>query len=138
MQKRNWYRKSGHDVALFIPHTPQWEFIRRMRVKEAKNNQGRNTWFLIVGKEGITLEQRMRRSNPWCGANSRRPGSFPCKVERGGDCWSEGVTYTLWCDECGEGLADYQGKTGRNGYTRGLEHLANLDAKNEDKSLYHS
>ena len=26
-------------------------------------------------------------------------------------------------------------ETGRNGYTRGLEHLANLEAKNEDKSV---
>ena len=106
-----------------------------MRVKEAQNNQGRKTRFLIVGKGGITLEQRLRRSNPWSGGNCRRPGCFPCKVEGGGDCWSEGVTYTLWCDECGEGVADYKGETGRNGYTRGLEHLANLEAKNEDKSV---
>ena len=45
------------------------------------------------------------------------------------------MTYTLWCEECGERVAAYQGETGRNGFTRGREHLENLEAKNEDKSV---
>ena len=45
------------------------------------------------------------------------------------------MTYTLWCEECGERVADYQGETGRNGYTRGKEQLDNIEAKNEDKSV---
>ena len=35
----------------------------------------------------------------------------------------------------GEMWQDYQGETGRNGFTRGREHLENLEAKNEDKSV---
>ena len=41
----------------------------------------------------------------------------------------------MLCDECGEGVAEYNGETGRNGYTRGLEHLASLEARKEDKSV---
>ena len=52
-----------------------------------------------------------------------------------GNCWREGVTYSLWCEKCGEKVSCYKGETGRNGYTRGLEHLDNLEARNEDKSV---
>ena len=41
----------------------------------------------------------------------------------------------MWCEECSEGVAEYKGETGRNGYTRGLEHLASLEARKEDKSV---
>ena len=60
---------------------------------------------------------------------------FPCKGEKGGDCWREGVCYTLWCAECGEEVAAYKGETGRDSYTRGLEHLESLENRNTDKSV---
>ena len=64
-----------------------------------------------------------------------RARCFPCLGSKGGNCWREEVTYSLWCEECGEKVAAYQGETGRNGFTRGREHLENLEAKNEDKSV---
>ena len=63
-QKKRWFRKGGFDVPLFVPHTPRGELARRMRMKEAQNNQGRRIRFRIVEKGGITLEQKLRRSNP--------------------------------------------------------------------------
>ena len=41
----------------------------------------------------------------------------------------ESVTYTLWCQECGDEVAAYKGETGRNAYSRGVEHLEHLEAK---------
>ena len=32
-------------------------------------------------------------------------------------------------------MASYKGETGRNSYTRGLEHLRSLQARNEEKSV---
>ena len=49
----------------------------------------------------------------------------------------------LWCGECGQEVAAYKGETGRNAYTRGVEHLTALQSKNKDKlilwlhSIYH-
>ena len=60
---------------------------------------------------------------------------FPCRGEKGGNCWKESVTYTLWCDECGEEVAAYKGESGRNGFTRGGEHLDYWEACDEDKSV---
>ena len=86
-----------------------------MKEKEAQNNQGRKIRFRIVEKGGITLEQKLRRSNPWSGEQCGRPRCFPCKSDDGGNCWRESVTYSLSCGECREEVAAYFGETGRNG-----------------------
>ena len=39
------------------------------------------------------------------------------------------------CEECGRGVAEYFGESGRNGFTRGEEHLANKLAADENKSV---
>ena len=135
LQKKKWFRKGGYDVPLFVPHTPRGAMAKAMRAKEAQNNQGRKIRFKIVEKGGVTLEQKLRRSNPWAGGKCGRPRCFPCRGERGGNCWMESVTYNLWCDECGEEVAAYKGETGRNGFTRGGEHLDYWEANDEEKSV---
>ena len=134
-KKKNWFRKGGFDVPLFVPHTPGGELARRMRLKEAQNNQGRKIRFKIVEKSGITLEQKLRRSNPWAKENCGRPKCFSCSSGGGGNCWRESVTYILWCDECGIEVAAYYGESGRNSYSRGVEHLDSLALQDEDKSV---
>ena len=52
-----------------------------------------------------------------------------------GDCWRESVCYELWCEECGARVCSYKGESGRNGYTRGGEHLNNLETRDEEKSV---
>ena len=58
-----------------------------------------------------------------------------CRGERGGNCWKESVTYNLWCNECGEEVAAYKGESGRNGFSRGEEHLDYWEANDEEKSV---
>ena len=102
---------------------------------EAENHQGRTIRFKIIEKSGVSLEQKLRRSNPWSGERCGRPNCFPCQTDDSGDCWREGVTYSLVCEECGEAVCQYFGETGRNAFTRGLEHLSNKDADDENKSV---
>ena len=45
------------------------------------------------------------------------------------------MTYSLICGECGRGVAKYFGESGRNGYTRGGEHLSNQQVEDENKSV---
>ena len=134
-KKKTWFKKGGFDVPLFVPHTPRGELAKRMRRKEGENNQGRKIRFRIVEKGGITLEQKLRRSNPWSKENCGRIRCFPCKSEGGGNCYRESVTYTIFCEECGIEVAAYIGETGRNGFSRGCEHWDNLDGKDEEKSI---
>ena len=135
IQKKGWFRKGGYDVPLFVPHTPRGELAKKMRSKEAENNQGRRIRFKIVEKGGVTLEQKLRRSNPWSGEKCQRPNCFPCKSEKGGNCWRESVTYDIFCKECGRKVCAYKGETGRNAFTRGGEHLEKWAARDENNSV---
>ena len=110
-----------------------------MRKKEAQNNQGRKIRFKIIEKGGVSLDQKLRRSDPWTGGRCDRVRCFPCKGEKGGDCRRQGVTYNLYCATCqGEKhlqVASYPGETGRNMFDRGKEHLAYLEKQSEVDSV---
>ena len=77
-KQKNWFRKGGFDA-------------KRMQEKEAQNNQGRRIRLKMIEKRGITLENKLRRSNPWKGGKCGRSRCFPCRGKRGGDYVREGV-----------------------------------------------
>ena len=114
-----------------------WDEMIHDRMEEL-NNQGRSVRFRIVERRGVTLEEKLRRSNPWAGERCGRPTCFPCQTDEGGDCWREGITYSLICEVCGEEVAKYFGESGRNGFTRGEEHLNNKQAADVNKSVLQS
>ena len=119
-----------------VPHTPNGELAKRMREVEAQNHQGRQIRFKIVEKGGVTLENLLRRSNPWSEESCGRANCFPCNGGgRGGSCWREGVVYALRCQECGDEVATYFGESGRNAYSRGKEHLEKLSSRDMDNSV---
>ena len=119
-------------MPLFIPCTPGGELAKRILNIEQLNNQGRTIRFKIVERRGVALEEKLRKSNPSAGERCGRQNCFPCQTDEGGDCSREGVTYSLVCEQCG---AEYFGESGRNGFTRGGEHLSNMDAQDENRSI---
>ena len=44
------------------------------------------------------------------------------------------MTHSSVCEECGRGVAGYFGGTGRNAFTRGGEHLLNINKLAEDEN----
>ena len=42
---------------------------------------------------------------------------------------------SLWCEECGIKVVAYKGESGRNGFSRGEEHLDNKATKDKEKSI---
>ena len=67
-----------------------------------------------------------------------RGDCFPCSNEGGGDCSKSCAAYKLECQECPKSKlsAVYHGETGRNAYSRGLEHFAGLQNRKEDNPLW--
>ena len=63
-------------ITILDPYTPRGELVKRMKEKEAQNKQGRCIRFRIVEKGGITLEQKLGRSNPWSKEKCSRPKYF--------------------------------------------------------------
>ena len=45
------------------------------------------------------------------------------------------MTYSLVCEECGGDVCQYFGETGRNAFSRGVEHLNNKEAEDANKSV---
>ena len=38
----------------------------------------------------MTLEEKLRKSNPWAGERCGRQNCFQCQTDEGGDCWRGG------------------------------------------------
>ena len=64
LEKRNWFRKGGYQIPLFAPHTPGGELVKRMKKKEAENNQGRRVRFKIVGKRRFIIGRNIEKVQP--------------------------------------------------------------------------
>ena len=56
-----------------------------------------------------------------------------CGSDGRGNCRATNITYKIECSKCGY---VYIGESGRNGYSRGREHLADLAKKSENSVLY--
>ena len=85
----------------------------------------------VVERAGDAIAKDAK-SEPLRKQGCRREDCFACKTEEGGDCEMNGVGYRISCITCVEDdnlTAEYEGETGRNGYSRGKEHLSGL--KNE-------
>ena len=88
----------------------------------------------LVERTGRTLKSELQRSNPFRKDNCERNDCFVCTTTGKGNCEAESVTYALKCkgESCLRKM--YKGETASNGYTRGVEHLGKLAARNIDQS----
>ena len=91
-----------------------------------------------VCERGGTKVGSLVKSDPLKPSVCGRGDCFPCAEEGGGDCSKSCAAYRMECLECPKNKlsAVYHGETGRNGYSRGLEHFAGLKNKKEDNPLW--
>ena len=97
-------------------------------IHEEANRQGRNTRIRVVESSGQTVRNTLARNYPWkfegCGVQECFHCSTTTKFTT--SCRTPGIGYKITCTLC-EGLgalAEYQGESGRNMFTRGKEHLS--------------
>ena len=81
---------------------------------------------------------RMVKSNPLMKGGCERLDCMVCVTGGKGDCRRSGAGYRITCLDCKEDdiLATYEGETGRNPFTRGLEHKDDLKNKSESSPLW--
>ena len=82
-KKKYWFRRGGHHVPLFVPHTPGSELVKLMKRKEEENNQGRQICFPIVELGGTKLHHIRLETQPLGRAEVQRPGLFPLQGRKG-------------------------------------------------------
>ena len=69
---------------------------------------------------GRSWKKRLQISDPFKGKKCEDPDKIMVWTGGGRGCRSNGVACEVNCKKCGD---CYVGETGRNAYTRGLEHL---------------
>ena len=92
--------------------------------------------FKVVERGGRKIVNQLQRTNPTGSPGCSKEDCPVCKQPGGGGggCHKSNITYQYTCKKDG---AVYTGETGRNLYTRGLEHLDKYEKKAE-KSFIHA
>ena len=86
-----------------------------------------------AGLKNNSVSKAEPLKNKSCG----RETCFPC-ISGGGNCEKNSSGYRVTCLNCQRAgvSAIYGGETGRNGLTRGLEHLAALRLEDEENTMW--
>ena len=128
-KKSNWFRKGGFRSVVFVPATPG----STLRKKYEEIIQKSKIPIKVVERSGTTVKQKVQRSNPF--ASKHCADKDNCMVCRtgGSGCRKEGINYRITCDQCGH---YYLGESGRNAYTRGLEHDQEYKKKSGQSVLW--
>ena len=68
----------------------------------------------------------------------KRKECFCCSTVEKGNCEKNSVGYQIICDTCNvnEEYAVYEGETGRNAYSRGMEHMDGLIRRDTENPLW--
>ena len=135
-KRTNWFNgknnKNTNETVVFIPAT-QGSELKHM-FEEVIN--GSKTKMKVVEQAGATMKSMLVRSNPFkekkCSDAER---CMVCSTGEGGACRVTSVTYEIKCNIEGCNHV-YHGETGRNAYTRGLEHKDSLRLQDQSSPLW--
>ena len=129
-KKTQWYKKGGHDTVIFVPCTPKSE------LKETYERiiQRTDIKMKVIEKRGQTLKDKLVRTNKTKEKECKdKENCLVCMKGGNGKCRQENVTYKIECEECKD---VYIGETSRNAYTRGREHLSQMQRKDKNSILH--
>ena len=110
--------------------------IKRM---EEENRQGRRTRIKVVEMSGKTVRNSLARNYPWSPQNCGSEDCFLCTTNTNVNwsCRKPVVGYRIICTLCETNgvVAQYQGESGRNLFTRGKEHLREFRGKSSSNCM---
>ena len=135
----NWWKKNpgkfGKPVMMMkVPYTHGSKLLKKYkRVAESHSME-----IKFVELSGYSLQNMLEKANPFGDGKCGRDDCFPCRSGKGKCCQKRGAAYEIVCceEECREDNVKYCGESGRNGYSRGLDHLAGYRRKAEGNPLW--
>ena len=86
----------------------------------------------VIERAGKSVKSDAK-SEPLRSKNCGRDDCMCCSTGNEGGCETNSVGYKIECQGCLN--AEYDGETGRNGYSRGLEHLEAIRNESEESPL---
>ena len=123
-QRKEWHKKDGNEAVLFIPATPgsQLTKLARNKIEQSKLR------VKVVEKPGKKVKELLQKNDPIADKMCHNKDCFVCSTTKKGGCRSSSVTYKLNCIKEGCSFS-YNGQTGKNGYSRGDEHIEDYRKK---------
>ena len=112
--------------------------ISKKRKEVCKKFKSEHKINVKVCERGGIKMGNIAKPDPLSPSSCNREDCFPCTSGGGGDCSRSCSSYRVECQEClkSELRAVYEGETGRNCYSRGLEHIAGLNNEKDDNPLW--
>ena len=128
-KKTQWYKKGGYDTVVFVPCTPNSELKKNYE----KIIERTNIKIKVIERRGQTLKSKLVRTSNTKGKKCRKSeGCMMCGEEGNGKCRQDNITYQIKCSQCKD---IYIGESSRNAYTRGKEHLYQMEKKDKDSIM---
>ena len=93
----------------------------------------------FIETSGYSLQNVLEKSDPFRGPDcGRLQKCFPCQSGGKGDCEGRGGAYSITCEEpeCKFKKVRYDGETGKNCFSRGLDHLQGYRSRNPSNVLW--
>ena len=127
-KRKTWYSKGGYESVIFVPATP----LSQLQ-KSFQNEIDRSDIRIrVVEKAGNSIKSMFQRSDPFKRIICGRQDCLVCENGGRGSCGQMGINYELQCKVCGN---KYIGETSKNAYTRGKEHISDLERKLESSIM---
>ena len=118
---------------MFVPPTRGSVLVRSLQAIERKNTVGRDWGVKVLKRRGPTVASQLCAAYPWRNSYCEQEDCIPCSTADKSkppwySCRTPGVGYVIRCLTCKQAGQDstYQGETGGNAYSRGLEHMRDM------------
>ena len=124
---------------LIIPPTPESVLAKALKKVCEEELQGSKIRLSVQERGGKQLGQLLGITTPGASnkKNCGRQTCFPCNTGHEGVCRRTGVGYKIVCNLCEATVSsEYAGETGKNLFSRGVDHVADAQRRAADKPLW--
>ena len=126
-KRKNWLNPAKYESVIFVPATPK----SKLQLEMQKRIKRANLRIKVVEKTGTTLKQKLQKSDPFKEKYCKRSDCLVCTTGGKGRCDRASIKYSIKCmGNDGECNGIYHGETSENAYTRGKEHLHDINRGN--------
>ena len=138
LRAANWHKGDKTQIsAPLIVDPTSGELTQKLKETCRKFQIASNIKVTVRERAGISVKTDAK-SEPLRSKSCGRVDCLCCSKGKPGKCEQNSAGYRIKCESClGAGkFAYYEGETGRNSYSRGLEHQRDLKDEKEDSPLW--
>jgi hypothetical protein len=137
LKKTTWHKRGENQVSAPLFLDPTSGAMTKQMKEVCRKFEDVTGWRVPVIERAGNSVRSIAKAEPLKAKGCKRADCFPCSSS-GGNCERNGSGYRIICKTFQlDGIDSvYEGETGRNGYTRGKEHVDALTLEDEENALW--